>query len=239
MVARRRRDGVRARERAYRLYRRRGKRAGAARMATWLAADQLDFHGAVAVARGWLGAPTGCSIRSSRGRSTAGCAFHDGYIAQAGGDPRARRARRSPPSSGGGSTSPISRCSGSRSRGRRSSPLRRSTKACAIWTRRRRPRWRARRDPDLGRLGLLLPGLRLHGRARLRARLRMVRPDRRVRGALREPLHARLLPGRVRRGASLAGTVGRSGGRCWRLRSRTFALAAALGGRLLWSRWPS
>ena len=43
-----------ARERAYRLYRRRGESASAARMATWLAADQLDFRGAVAVARGWL-----------------------------------------------------------------------------------------------------------------------------------------------------------------------------------------
>jgi hypothetical protein len=39
-----------ARQRAYRLYRRRGERASAARMATWLAADQLDSRGAVAVA---------------------------------------------------------------------------------------------------------------------------------------------------------------------------------------------
>jgi LuxR family transcriptional regulator, maltose regulon positive regulatory protein len=43
-----------ARERSYSLYRRRGERASAARMATWLAADQLDFRGAVAVASGWL-----------------------------------------------------------------------------------------------------------------------------------------------------------------------------------------
>jgi len=34
-----------ARERAYRLYRKRGDPAGAARMATWIAADQLDFYG--------------------------------------------------------------------------------------------------------------------------------------------------------------------------------------------------
>ena len=34
-----------AHERAYRLYRERGDAAGAARMATWLAADQLDFRG--------------------------------------------------------------------------------------------------------------------------------------------------------------------------------------------------
>ena len=44
-----------ARERAYRRYRERRDPAGAARMATWLAADHLDFHGAVAVASGWLG----------------------------------------------------------------------------------------------------------------------------------------------------------------------------------------
>src|SRR5918994_2212595 len=43
-----------ARERAFRLYRKRGEPASAARMATWLAADQLDFRGAVAVASGWL-----------------------------------------------------------------------------------------------------------------------------------------------------------------------------------------
>ena len=41
-----------ARERAYRLYRKRGQPASAARMATWLAGDQLDFRGAMAVASG-------------------------------------------------------------------------------------------------------------------------------------------------------------------------------------------
>jgi hypothetical protein len=34
-----------ARERAHRLCRERGDAAGAARMAIWLAADELDFHG--------------------------------------------------------------------------------------------------------------------------------------------------------------------------------------------------
>ena len=43
-----------ARERAYRSYRQAGNAAGAARMATWLAADELDFHGAGAVAQGWF-----------------------------------------------------------------------------------------------------------------------------------------------------------------------------------------
>ena len=43
-----------ARECAYRLYRGRGDAANAARMAIWLAADELDFRGAAAVASGWL-----------------------------------------------------------------------------------------------------------------------------------------------------------------------------------------
>jgi LuxR family transcriptional regulator, maltose regulon positive regulatory protein len=43
-----------ARERAYRLYRERGDPESAARMASWLAADALDFQGAPAVAAGWL-----------------------------------------------------------------------------------------------------------------------------------------------------------------------------------------
>ena len=44
----------RAREAAYGLYRSAGDARGAARMATWLAADQVDFNGASAVASGWL-----------------------------------------------------------------------------------------------------------------------------------------------------------------------------------------
>lgn len=43
-----------ARERAYRLYRRRGDRRGAARAATWLGLDHIDFTGESAVAHGWL-----------------------------------------------------------------------------------------------------------------------------------------------------------------------------------------
>jgi LuxR family maltose regulon positive regulatory protein len=43
-----------ARERAYRLYKKSGDTASAARMATWLASDHLDFHGSAAVANGWL-----------------------------------------------------------------------------------------------------------------------------------------------------------------------------------------
>lgn len=43
-----------ARERAYRLYRRRGDCRGAARSATWLGLDHVDFGGQSAVASGWL-----------------------------------------------------------------------------------------------------------------------------------------------------------------------------------------
>src|SRR5215207_5297796 len=75
-----------ARERAYALYRRRGERAAAARMATWLAVDALDFRGETAVARGWL-------LRAHRlldglepGPDLAWLLFHDGYLAHAAGD---------------------------------------------------------------------------------------------------------------------------------------------------------
>jgi LuxR family transcriptional regulator, maltose regulon positive regulatory protein len=43
-----------ARERAYRLYRQRDDRRGAARVATWLVWDYIDFRGEPAVANGWL-----------------------------------------------------------------------------------------------------------------------------------------------------------------------------------------
>ncbi len=44
-----------ARERAYRAYRAAGRDVDAARMATWLGTDSVDFRGQDAVARGWLG----------------------------------------------------------------------------------------------------------------------------------------------------------------------------------------
>ena len=42
------------RERAYRLYRQRSDRRGAARVATWLVWDYIEFRGEQAVANGWL-----------------------------------------------------------------------------------------------------------------------------------------------------------------------------------------
>lgn len=45
---------IESRERAYRLYRERGDRAGAGRMAIWLANDYSDFRGEPAIADGWF-----------------------------------------------------------------------------------------------------------------------------------------------------------------------------------------
>jgi ATP/maltotriose-dependent transcriptional regulator MalT len=44
-----------ARERAYLVFRSQGDARGAARMATWLGTDHVDFRGQLAVAQGWLG----------------------------------------------------------------------------------------------------------------------------------------------------------------------------------------
>jgi LuxR family transcriptional regulator, maltose regulon positive regulatory protein len=75
-----------SRQRAYRLYRERGEHASAARMATWLAADQLDFRGAVAVARGWLRRAGRLLDSHEPGPEHGWLAFHEGYIAHLSGD---------------------------------------------------------------------------------------------------------------------------------------------------------
>src|SRR5918993_1449676 len=75
-----------ARERAFRLYRKWGEPASAARMATWLAADQLDFRGAIAVASGWLQRAARLLEPLERGPDHGWLAFHEGYIAHLWGD---------------------------------------------------------------------------------------------------------------------------------------------------------
>ena len=75
-----------ARERAYRLYERAGEVAGAARMATWLACDQLDFRGAFAVANGWLGRAHRLLGALEPGPEQGWLAFVEGYLAYAGGE---------------------------------------------------------------------------------------------------------------------------------------------------------
>jgi LuxR family transcriptional regulator, maltose regulon positive regulatory protein len=74
-----------ARERAYRLYRRRGDAVGAARMATWLACDQLDFHGAVALAGGWLARARRLLDPLEPTAEHGWLAFFEGYLANGGG----------------------------------------------------------------------------------------------------------------------------------------------------------
>jgi LuxR family maltose regulon positive regulatory protein len=75
-----------ARGRAYRLYRRRGDAACAARMATWLAADHLDFHGALAVASGWLQRARRLLQTVAPGPDHGWLAVHEGYVASIQGD---------------------------------------------------------------------------------------------------------------------------------------------------------
>ena len=75
-----------ARERAFRLYRKREDATGAARMATWLAVDHLDFHGALAVASGWLQRAHRLLDPMEPGPEHGWLAFQDGYVALARGD---------------------------------------------------------------------------------------------------------------------------------------------------------
>ena len=75
-----------ARERAYQLYKKAGDVAGAARMATWLACDQLDFHGAFAVAGGWLGRAHRLLDPLEPGPEHGWLAFLEGYMAHASGE---------------------------------------------------------------------------------------------------------------------------------------------------------
>lgn len=80
-----------ARERAYRLYRESGDPASAARMATWLAADNLDFRGALSVASGWLQRAHRLLDPLEPGAAHGWLAFQEGYIANLGGDSDAAR----------------------------------------------------------------------------------------------------------------------------------------------------
>jgi LuxR family transcriptional regulator, maltose regulon positive regulatory protein len=70
-----------ARERAYRLYRTRGDAADAARMATWLAVDELDFRGAAVVASGWLRRAHRLLDPLEPGQAHGWLAFQEGYLA--------------------------------------------------------------------------------------------------------------------------------------------------------------
>ena len=75
-----------AREAAYRLYRARRRPEAAARMATWRAADEFDFRGGQAVARGWLRRAHRLLDPLEPGPDHGWLAFHEGYIAHTRGD---------------------------------------------------------------------------------------------------------------------------------------------------------
>jgi LuxR family transcriptional regulator, maltose regulon positive regulatory protein len=75
-----------ARERAYRAYRSRSDAASAARMATWLAADHLDFNGAASVASGWLRRARRLLEPLEPCPDHGWLAFHEGFVAHAAGD---------------------------------------------------------------------------------------------------------------------------------------------------------
>ncbi len=94
-----------ARERAFTLYRTAGDAESAARMAIWLAVDELDFRGSWAVASGWLQRAERLLEDLEPGPEHGWLAFQQGYIAHATGDTaRAGRvpAGRRPPGLGTG-----------------------------------------------------------------------------------------------------------------------------------------
>jgi LuxR family maltose regulon positive regulatory protein len=80
-----------ARERAFGLYRERGDATGAARMALWLGADELDFRGSWAVASGWLQRAERLLEGLEPGPEHGWLAFHRGYVAHAIGDTETAR----------------------------------------------------------------------------------------------------------------------------------------------------
>ena len=75
-----------ARERAFRLYGERADAAGAARMATWLAVDELDFRGAWPVANGWLRRAHRLLDGLEPAPEHGWLAFQEGYLAHAAGE---------------------------------------------------------------------------------------------------------------------------------------------------------
>ena len=74
------------RERAFRLYRVHDDPASAARVGIWLASDHLDFRGATAVASGWLSRARRLLAATDTRPEHGWLAFHEGYIANLGGD---------------------------------------------------------------------------------------------------------------------------------------------------------
>ena len=163
-----------ARERAYTLYRDGGDAQGAARMALWLAVDELDFRSSWAVASGWLQRAERLLEGIEPGPEHGWLAFHEGYIAHASGDTaRAGELARTATELGRRLRRARPRDARARARGRDAGGVRPRRRGHAPARRGDRDGARGRgREPDVGRLDLLLPRLRLHRGARLRARRR-------------------------------------------------------------------
>ena len=70
-----------ARERAYKAYRRHGDNRGAARMATWLASDVIDFRCETAVSSGWLRRAHRLLDSMELSREHGWLAVHEGTLA--------------------------------------------------------------------------------------------------------------------------------------------------------------
>ena len=75
-----------ARERAFALYRDAGDARGAARMAIWLAIDELDFRSSWAVASGWFQRAERLLEGVDPSAEHGWLAFHQGFIAHGSGD---------------------------------------------------------------------------------------------------------------------------------------------------------
>ena len=133
-------ETVDTRERAYRLYRERGDRLGAARVAAALAWDSILFGGRTAVARGWLDRAARLLAEEQLSVEHAWLAVREAEVALASGRPdEARPPPNARSRSRGRSATRTSRSSAARSRVSRSSTRGRSTRACGGSTSRRSP----------------------------------------------------------------------------------------------------
>ena len=126
----------RARERAYRLYKKGGDAASAARMATWLAADHLDFHRAGAVASGWLRRAHRLLHPLEAGPDHGWLAFHGATSPALPGTPTAREFATAAAELGRTFGVPDLEMLGLALQGAAPSPARRWRRGCAAWTKR-------------------------------------------------------------------------------------------------------
>ena len=229
-----------ARERAYRLYRKGQDPASAARMATWLAADHLDFHGALAVASGWLRRAGRLLEPLEPGPDHGWLAFHEGHIAGICGDTvNARELAVRAAQLGRRFEVPDLEMLGLALQGPASSLPLGSRRACAASTRPRRRPWRERprsRSRVLGPAVSWSPpappcsttGERSSGATGSRS-------SQSATGAATCSPSVALSTAR----STCGGGGGRMRRRSWKPRSRTFRGPGRRGRRVRWRRWPS